>query len=119
MPKKAAKPRKAKAKPHKRAVAHINQNGDGLMDILSGVNKFLKQSKLISTLAPVLGSLIPGVGTVAGPAVGGVASALGYGKRKKAAPKKRKMGRGLNPSGMGMCHGGKGLSLAGQHIPYR
>jgi hypothetical protein len=115
MPKKAAKPHKAKAKPRKRAVARIHQNGDGFMDIMKGVNNFLKQSKIISTLAPAL-SMIPGVGSVLAPTVGGVAGALGYGKKhRKKAPKKK--GHGLNPSGMGMC--GKGLNLAGQRIPYR
>ena len=114
MPKKtAAKPRpksKAKAQPRKRAVARIDQNGEGFMDFLKGANKFLKDTKLISTLAPALG-LIPGVGEVAAPLVGTVAGSLGYGKRR---PHKKKMtaGRGLNPSG-------RGLMLAGQRHPYR
>jgi hypothetical protein len=113
MPKKsAAKPRaKAKPKPRKRAVARVGQQGDGFMDIMKGLNGFLKQSKIISTLAPALG-LIPGVGPVLAPAIGGVAGSLGYGKKrtKRAAPKKR--GSGLNPAG-------RGLLLAGQRQAYR
>lgn len=59
--------------------------GRGIGDWLGGVNNFLKSSKLISSVA----NLIPGVGQ----AVGSVAGALGYGRRR------RKLGRGLNLAG--------------------
>lgn len=92
----------------KRAVMVI-QDGKGFMDIFKGINNFLKKSKIISSLTPVL-SAIPGVGEIAMP-IGAAAGALGYGKKKRAAPKKKR-GAGLNP-------GGGSLRLAGQKTVYR
>ena len=93
MPKKAAakkKPKKARAK---------KQTGAGFLDFLSGVNGFLKQTKLISGLAGVA-SAIPGLGAIAAP-IAGVSGALGYGKKRaKPKPKKKVMkGRGLSQPG--------------------
>jgi hypothetical protein len=95
---------KAKAKPRKKAP----QAGKGIFDIFSGINKLLKKSKIISTLAPLAGAY--GVPAAA------ISGALGYGK-KKAKPKKKMMrGRGLGQPGHGL---GRGLSLAGNKNPIR
>ena len=110
MPKKAAK--KAKAK---------KQAGGNFMDFLSGVNGFLKQTKLISGLAGIA-SAVPGLAGIAAP-VAGISGALGYGMKKKAKPKKKKMcgckGSGLNQPGMGLKLAGRGLAQTNQRVPIR
>lgn len=110
MPIKKKAATKRKAAPRKKAVMVIsNQQGEGIMDIFKGINKFLRKTKIISGLAGVA-SAIPGLQGIAAP-VGAISGSLGYGKKKRAPPKKKK-GRGLNP-------GGGGLSLAGQRNPIR
>jgi hypothetical protein len=92
---------KAKAKPRKKAP----QAGKGIFDIFSGINKLLKKSKIISTLAPLAGAY--------GVPASAIAGSLGYGHKKKAKPKKKMMrGRGLGQPG-------HGLSLAGNKNPIR
>lgn len=78
---------------------HKRQKGKGVLD---DVNKFLKGSKIISSLGNVLlplaggalGTLaIPGVGSVSGAAAGSALNeglkALGYGKRRARKQKGR------------------------------
>jgi hypothetical protein len=109
MPKKATQTRR-RATPRKKAMAH-SQNGEGFKEILSSINKFLKKSKIISTLGP-LASAIPGVGAFAAP-LAGLAGSMGYGKKRKG-PKKKKAVKGR---GLGLV--GSGLRLAGQRVPHR
>ena len=53
--------------------------GRGLMDFLGKANNFLKQSKLVSSVGNALGAAgIPLAGKIAG-----VASSLGYGRRRR------------------------------------
>ena len=49
--------------------------GRGILDFLGKANDFLQSSKIISSVAPML----PGIG----PVVGGIASLLGYGRRRR------------------------------------
>jgi len=69
--------------------------GGALKDILSGVNKFLKSSHLVSTIA----SAIP---HPAAQSIGAMAKAAGYGRRKRVY-KKKALGMGA-------------LSLAGGRV---
>ena len=108
MPKAKAKAKKPRAK---------KQKGDGFMDFLGGVNKFLKDTKLISGLAGIA-SNVPMLAGIAAP-VAGISGALGYGK-KKAKPKKKKMcGCGLNQPGAGLKLAGRGLTQTNQRTPIR
>ncbi len=71
-------------------VARKKQNGKGLKEILGAVHNIVKDNKLISRGLTATGTLAP---------FGAVASMLGYGKkprvaRKRAAPKRRMVGRG-------------------------
>jgi len=63
--------------------------GAGFLDFLKKAHNFIKDNKLISRVAGVVGGIAPGfgaqgqaVGGVAN-AVGGIADQLGYGKRRK------------------------------------
>ena len=69
-------PRKSNARPRTRKTLQ----GEGFMDFLSEVGNFLKDTKLLSTGL----SLIP---HPAGRMAGGVAGALGLGKKRKAKRK--------------------------------
>jgi hypothetical protein len=95
-------PIKAKKPKARKRVVKKTQKGEGIMDLFSGINKLLKKSKLVSTLAPLAGEF--------GMPISAVAGALGYGHKKKAKPKMR--GRGLNQPG-------GSLSLAGNKHPLR
>ena len=91
----------------------IVQDGAGLMDFLKGANNFLKKTKLISGLAGIA-SAVPALSGIAAP-VGGIASSLGYGMKKKPKKKKapKKKGGSLGTSG-------GSLRLAGRnHNVYR
>lgn len=64
------------------------QQGDGLFDVLKGVNSFLKRTGIISKGAKALGGILPGsYGNIAG-TVGNVAGSLGYGRRRRRAPRR-------------------------------
>ena len=77
---------------HRLGLGRRRHRGRGLMDFLGKANNFLRNSKLISSVA----SALPGVG----PVIGNVAGALGYGRRR------RRLGRGLSLAGHGRHHGG-------------
>lgn len=64
--------------------------GSGFMSFINKVGDFFKKSKIISRAAPMLGTLTgrPGLGS----AVGGIAGSLGYGRRRRRAPKRVAMG---------------------------
>jgi hypothetical protein len=79
-------PRKSNARPRTRKTL----KGKGFMDFLSGVGNFLKDTKLLSTGL----SLIP---HPAGRIAGGVAGALGLGRKRKAKRKPQSGGRMVLP----------------------
>lgn len=70
-----------------------SRRGRGLGSWLKGaagkVNNFLKSSKIISKVAPVLGSVLPGTAGTIASKIGSFAGSHGYGKRRS-----RKTGRG-------------------------
>ncbi len=62
------------------------KKGKGIKDILSKANKFLRKTKLISTVGSALGAVgVPYAGQV-----GSIAGTLGYGRRKPRKYKKKK-----------------------------
>ncbi|KYR01660.1 hypothetical protein DLAC_01662 [Tieghemostelium lacteum] len=69
----------------------LGQQGDGVLDWLKKANKYLKDKKIISSVARVLGTAgVPVAGTVAD-----VAGKLGYGGaklKKKGSGKKKQKG---------------------------
>lgn len=75
------------------------RTGRGLGSWLKGaagkVNNFLKSSKIVSRVAPILADVLPGTaGNIAGK-VGQFASSHGYGRKRRGRGRKsRKTGRG-------------------------
>jgi hypothetical protein len=69
--------------------------GGALPGWLSGVNNFLKSSKLVSGVGNALGSILPGGFGTAASAIGNFAGQAGYGRRR------RRRGAGLRLAGAG------------------
>jgi hypothetical protein len=67
--------------------------GRGVREILKRANAFLKKHKIVSRGASAIGSFLPEKYKGIANKVGGVATALGYGRR-------RYRGMGLRPAGM-------------------
>lgn len=85
--------------------------GRGLMSFLRSANRFLKHTKLLSSLGSVYGLTgMPGSKGVAGAA--GIARSMGYGRKRRYKRKtRRKRGGSLRLAGQGRR--GKGLNLPG------
>jgi hypothetical protein len=66
------------------------QRGRGFRSFFSKIGNFLKKTRILSRAAPFLGAVTgnPGVGA----AVGGVANALGFGRRRRRRRVKKIMG---------------------------
>jgi hypothetical protein len=65
------------------------QRGRGFKSFFSKIGNFLKKTRILSRAAPFLGAITgkPGVGA----AVGGVANALGFGRRRRGPRRARKI----------------------------
>jgi hypothetical protein len=62
------------------------QRGRGFKSFIGKIGNFLKKTRILSRAAPFLGAVTgnPGVGA----AVGGVANALGFGRRRRRGPRR-------------------------------
>ena len=68
--------------------------GGALPGWLSGVNNFLKNSKIVSGVGNALSGILPGKFGAAAGTIGGLAQQMGYGRR-------RRRGAGLRLAGAG------------------
>lgn len=62
------------------------QRGRGFKSFIGKIGNFLKKTRILSRAAPIIGAITgrPGIGT----AVGGVANALGFGRRRRRGPRR-------------------------------
>lgn len=75
--------------------------GEGIKDLFKGISKFLKRTKILSTVGSTLGSLgVPIVGDVAT-----LARSQGFGMKKP-----RKTGKGVRVAGAGVRVAGAGVA---------
>ena len=83
----------------------------GVKRVGTSANKLLRKSKLISQIAPLFGPK--------GTAVGGVAKALGYGRRRRRrrTVRRRRPGRGLKLPGQGLGAPGGARSIKSSRHP--
>jgi len=62
------------------------QRGRGFKSFIGKIGNFLKKTRILSRAAPIIGAITgrPGIGS----AVGGVANALGFGRRRRRRVRK-------------------------------
>jgi len=66
------------------------QRGRGFKSFIGKIGNFLKKTRILSRAAPIIGAITgrPGIGS----AVGGVANALGFGRRRRRRRVRKVMG---------------------------
>lgn len=81
----------------RRRVYRRGMRGKGFMSFLKKANRWLRKTKVLSTVGKALGAAgVPHVGKYAG-----MAGKLGYGRRRRVV-RRRRRGRGLRLAGSGL-----------------
>lgn len=70
------------------------QRGRGFKSFIGKIGNFLKKTRILSRAAPIIGAITgrPGIGS----AVGGVANALGFGRRRRRRRVRKVIGGAAN-----------------------